>query len=190
MAIDLSRLSVLIVDQSAPMRSLVKQILYSFRIRSIVECSNGAQALKELKHFHADVLITDWMMEPVNGLNLTREIRAGDESGNQYLPIIMLSGHTELESVMEARDAGINEFVAKPVSVSALLSRLMLIIENPRPFVRTEEYFGPSRRRKKSGPPKGRTPLRSDDAQANGAVAMTRATNQSDFEITQNSQAG
>jgi DNA-binding response OmpR family regulator len=60
----------------------------------------------------------------------------------------MLTGHTSVERVRLARDAGVNEFLAKPVSVKAMLTRLTAVIEHPRPFVRTKVYFGPCRRRR------------------------------------------
>jgi DNA-binding response OmpR family regulator len=60
----------------------------------------------------------------------------------------MLTGHTSLDHVRQARDAGINEFIAKPVSVKTLMSRLVAVIESPRPYVRTKVYFGPCRRRR------------------------------------------
>jgi len=75
-------------------------------------------------------------------------IRANPASPNPFVPVIMLTGHTSFEHVREARDAGINEFIAKPVSVTTMMSRLVAVIENPRPYVRTNGYFGPCRRRR------------------------------------------
>ncbi len=75
----------------------------------------------------------------------------------------MLTGHPELHRVIESRDAGINEFLAKPLSAKALYQRIVTIIENPRPFIRTENYFGPCRRRKNVGPPKGTAERREDE---------------------------
>ena len=60
----------------------------------------------------------------------------------------MLTGHTAIDHVRQARDAGVNEFLAKPVSVKAILTRLIAVIEHPRPYVRTKAYFGPCRRRR------------------------------------------
>jgi len=60
----------------------------------------------------------------------------------------MLTGHTEMNRVVEARDAGVHEFLAKPISVKGLYSRIRSIIERPRPFVRAGLYFGPDRRRR------------------------------------------
>jgi DNA-binding response OmpR family regulator len=91
----------------------------------------------------------------MDGLTFTKKVRTDPNSPNPYVPIIMLTGHTETARVMEARDAGINMFLAKPISVKALSERLALMIDNPARFVRTPTYFGPDRRRKDVGPPKG-----------------------------------
>jgi len=64
------------------------------------------------------------------------------------VPVIMLTGHTHIDRVRQARDAGVNEFIAKPVSVKTMMQRLQTVIENPRPYVRTKVYFGPCRRRR------------------------------------------
>ena len=64
--------------------------------------------------------------------------------------MIMLTGHTQIDQVRQARDAGINEFLAKPVSVKTIMTRLVAVIEHPRPYVRTKAYFGPCRRRRGS----------------------------------------
>ena len=86
-------------------------------------------------------------MEPRDGIEFTKMIRNHDTSPNRYVPIIMLTGHSELSAVEEARDAGVNEFMAKPVSATKLYAKIKRIIEHPRDFVRTGDYFGPDRRR-------------------------------------------
>ena len=90
-------------------------------------------------------------------------VRSGEDSPNPYVPIIMLTGHTELHRVCEARDAGVNEFLAKPISAKALYSRVASIIEFPRPFIRTKSYFGPCRRRRNLGAPRGMKERREDE---------------------------
>jgi len=64
------------------------------------------------------------------------------------VPIIMLTGHTEMHRVIEARDSGVHEFIAKPISAKGLYSRIKSIIDKPRQFVRVGLYFGPDRRRR------------------------------------------
>jgi DNA-binding response OmpR family regulator len=75
-------------------------------------------------------------------------VRTDDDSPNMFLPIIMMTGHTERARIFSARDAGVTEFLAKPVTAKSLLMRLTNIIEHPRPFVRAKGYFGPDRRRR------------------------------------------
>jgi CheY-like chemotaxis protein len=159
----LDNINVLILDDNRHMRSLVQSILHALGVKQIREASDAPEAFKELQHFHADVIIADWHMEPLDGLDFVRLVRTAKDSPNLYVPIIMLTGHTEYQRVCEARDAGVNEFLAKPISARALYTRFASIIENPRPFIRTKTYFGPDRRRQNLGPPRGVVERRKDE---------------------------
>ncbi|MBM3599946.1 MAG: response regulator [Alphaproteobacteria bacterium] len=145
---NLSRITVLVVDSNRHMRTLVTEILKGFGASNVIDCSEGADALAELRANKVDLVICDWGMEPMDGCTFTKAVRA-DESSNPYVPIIMISGRTEAASVMQARDSGITEFLAKPMSATALYRRIASIIEGPRPFVRAEGFVGPERRRRK-----------------------------------------
>jgi CheY-like chemotaxis protein len=142
------KLKVLVVDDSAPMRKLVAEILHAFGVTTIFESPDAERAWSMLREFCPDVLILDWQMEGMSGIELVKKIRTSGDSANPFVPVIMLTGHTHIDRVREARDAGVNEFLAKPVSVKGILTRLVSVIENPRPFVRTKDYFGPCRRRR------------------------------------------
>lgn len=144
---NLERLSFLIVDDNKHMRGLLKSILLALGIRKVQEAGDGSEAFESLRNFPADLVICDWNMDPLDGLDFTRLIRTGDDSPNPFLPIIMLTGHTELNRVKEARDSGVNEFMAKPISAKSVYTRIKAVIERPRQFVRTSDYFGPDRRR-------------------------------------------
>jgi len=89
----------------------------------------------------------DWMTAPVDGLQFSKFVRFDDDSPDIFTPIILMPGHTEQWRVNMARDAGVNEFLAKPISAKTLYVRLLAVIEKPRPFVRTKSYFGPCHRR-------------------------------------------
>jgi len=142
------RLKVLVVDDNVHMRKLVSTILQAFGVVQITEVDNGERAWAALREFNHDVVVLDWVMEGMSGLELIRMIRANPQAPNPFVPVIMLTGHTSLDHVRQARDAGVNEFIAKPVSVKTMMSRLVAVIEHPRPFVRTQGYFGPCRRRR------------------------------------------
>lgn len=146
----LERLNFLIVDDNKHMRALVKTILHALGVKNTLEATDGADAFKELRHFPADVIICDWNMSPLDGMDFVRLVRTGKDSPNPFVPIIMLTGHTEMYRVVEARDAGVNEFLAKPISAKALYARIRSIIERPREFIRTASYFGPDRRRRQN----------------------------------------
>ena len=144
-------LRVLLADDNAHMRAIVGAVLKSIGIKHIRDCKNGAEALAALREWPADVAMVDFRMEPVNGVEFTKLVRNAKDSANIYLPIIMLTGYADRTRVIEARDAGVTELIVKPVTAEALISRINSVILHPRPFARTDTYFGPSRRRKREG---------------------------------------
>ena len=130
------RLKILVVDDNQHMRSLVSAILQAFGVRHIDVAESADQVWELLTAKRSDVVIMDWVLEGMSGLEFTEKVRTSAESPNPFVPVIMLTGHTQVEKVHAARDAGVNEFLAKPVSAKGVLSRLVSIIEHPRPFVR------------------------------------------------------
>ncbi len=137
----------LIVKDNPQMRMLLRMVMKPAGILDIREASDGRQGYQILKSTPIDFCIVDWMMEPMNGIEFVRMVRQSDDSPNHYLPIIMLSGHTEMSRVTAARDAGVSEFLAKPFSAQALFDRITALIERPRPFIKAQGYVGPCRRR-------------------------------------------
>jgi CheY-like chemotaxis protein len=167
------KLRFLIVDDSPHMRKILVTVLDAFGCRHIVEASDGHSALQAIRENMPDIVIVDLAMPGMDGLQLTREIRIGQDTPSPYLPIIMLTGHTDIDTVKAARDAGINEFLAKPISPAALLKRIQAVIENPRPFVRTKTYFGPDRRRLRTDLYRGPERREADAKTTNPPMART-----------------
>jgi two-component system chemotaxis response regulator CheY len=145
------RLTVLVVDDNPHMRTLIVAVLQAFDIKNIHEASSGEAAWSVLQAAPCDIVFVDWVMTGISGLELTKRVRTSPNSPNPFVPIIMLTGHTSVDHVRAARDAGVNEFLAKPVSAKNIVARMMSIIDHPRPFVRTKVYFGPCRRRRRDG---------------------------------------
>lgn len=152
---NLERLNFLVIEDNKHMSSLVRSILNAFGVRNVVEAMDGAEAFKVLRHFPADIVICDWMMQPMDGIEFVRMVRTQKDSPNPFVPVIMLTAHTQVARVFEARDAGANEFLAKPISPQKLYDRIRSIIENQRPYIKLRNYFGPDRRRKTSTVYKG-----------------------------------
>jgi CheY-like chemotaxis protein len=144
------KLRLLVIDDSPHMRKLVGAILRGFGVRDIVESPTAEHAWAKLPERNPDVIVTDWVLSGMSGVEFARKVRQSIESPNPLLPMIMLTGNTHVDRVIEARDAGFNEFLAKPVTPKALMTRLCAVIDAPRPFVRTTRYFGPCRRRRSS----------------------------------------
>ncbi len=148
MPYDFSSVSVLLVEDNAWMRLLVRDLLNGFGLKTVHHASDGASAMQALAARDPDIVICDWHMAPIDGLAFTRQVRRARDTPNPYVPIVMLTGHTERHRVAEARDAGVTEFLAKPVTARALYGRLVAIVERPRQFVFADSFVGPDRRRR------------------------------------------
>lgn len=142
----LGALKVLLVDDNQHMRAIVATILKGVGIREVREARDGAEGLQALRDWPADIAIVDFRMEPIDGVEFTRMVRNAKDSRNPYLPIIMMTGFADRPRVCEARDAGVTELVVKPVTARSVIDRINAVVFHARPFVRTEAYFGPTRR--------------------------------------------
>jgi two-component system chemotaxis response regulator CheY len=145
---DLSKVDILIVEDNWILRTLLAAVLNGLGTPHPRAAKDGTQALTEIDVKVPDLVITDWEMSPMNGIEFVRHVRDATASTCPTLPIIMLTGHNETDRVCEARDAGINEFLTKPFTTEAVYQRIVRLIEQPQQFVRSEDYFGPDRRRK------------------------------------------
>jgi two-component system, chemotaxis family, chemotaxis protein CheY len=144
--VDCSRLRFLVIDDNSYMRRIIRTLLHGFGTREVTEAEDGAAGLEAFATYLPDVVITDWSMPVFDGIELTKMIRQPDTSPNPFVPIIMITGYAERARVFEARDAGVSEMLVKPISAKGLYQRIAKVVLNPRPFIRTESYFGPDRR--------------------------------------------
>lgn len=143
----LSRLRIAVADDNAAMRGIVRAVLASLGCDKVHEAADATAVLDLLQSEKIDILILDWKMSPMDGLELVKRIRDPEQSPAPFLPVIMLTAYGEPSKVREARDAGVTEFMVKPFSAEALYRRIAVIVNRPRPFVRTKVFFGPDRRR-------------------------------------------
>ena len=141
-------LKALIVEDNVHMRALLRSLLMALGLKQVFEAADGEDAFVIMRERKPDLILTDLSMKPMDGIEFTREARLSHRSPNPYVPIIMITGHTERHRVEAARDAGVTEFLAKPITAQNLFLRIAEIIERPRAFVRAGDYFGPDRRRR------------------------------------------
>ncbi len=141
-------LKILLVDDNHHMRLLLTEVLRAIGVKEVFEASNGAEALQALRRNPIDIVMTDLAMQPLDGIDLVRRLRNGHESPNPMVPVIMITGHSTLRRVAEARDVGVTEFLSKPVTARGVIERITRVVDHPRSFVKTDRYFGPDRRRR------------------------------------------
>ena len=162
MAYELHKISVLVVEDNQPMLDITKSLLLTFGIGHVVGAQNGEQGFDRFCEYNNDIIIADWMMKPMDGISFTRLVRNDAQSPNPYVPIILMTGFSERRRVIQARDAGVTEFLVKPFNAKDLYRRLVQVIERPRQFVRAPDFFGPDRRRKRVHTGRYEGPFRRD----------------------------
>jgi CheY-like chemotaxis protein len=149
MAYQFKNISVLIVESSTAMYNITKSVLESFGVQQVHSAFGSAQGFEKFCAVKPDLVIVDWLDDPDNGIELTKKIRIDPKSPNPFTPVILMTGYSQKRRVIMARDSGITEFLMKPFTAKALYQRIEQMVEFPRSFIRTSEYFGPDRRRKK-----------------------------------------
>ncbi len=176
MAYQFHRICIEVVEDNQPMQELIKSLLITFGVGQIVTAKNGEEGFDRYCESNPDMIIADWMMKPVDGISFTRMVRTNARSPNQYVPIVLMTGFSEKRRVVQARDAGVTEFLVKPFNARDLYRRISQVIERPRQFVRSEDFFGPDRRRKRTRDHQG--PFRREEDFMNPELARFRLEEQ------------
>jgi CheY-like chemotaxis protein len=150
---DLATLKVLVVDDNTNTQRMISDVLRAAGVGQIDTATDGERARDMLAGCGPHIIFSDWHMPVMGGLELTRTIRRGvlcpdRRIPNPQVPIVLVTSRRNEADVQAARQAGVNEFVIKPFTPAALLSRLQLVLLKPRPFIVSEEYIGPDRRRR------------------------------------------
>jgi len=151
----IDHVSALVLEDNAHMRSLLRVILSSFGIRNIEEASDCQQALSVMGARHIDIAFVDLKLNGPDGLEFCRRMRQSPETAHRYLPIIMVTAYSERARVLDAINAGVDEFLVKPVRAIDVANRVNAVIERRRRFVQSPSYFGPDRRRRQDPRYKG-----------------------------------
>ena len=143
----IEQLNVLIVEDDQHMRMLIRDMLSALGVKDIATASNGKAAVEKMQAFSSDLILVDLKMEPIGGLEFVRQLRADTKNPYRFVPVIMITAYADLDTVAMARDAGITEFMAKPVSAAVLQQRIERVLKDSRRFVEAPEFTGPDRRR-------------------------------------------
>lgn len=144
----LREVSVLVVDDDRRIAKLIRSVLAGLGFEDIVVAHSGEEALALLSKREMDMIICDWMMDGMTGVEMVEHLRRDIANPNQLVPVIMLSGNSEKPQIEAARDSGVTEYVMKPFTAKSLCSRITAVIEQPRSFIISDGFSGHNRRRK------------------------------------------
>jgi len=156
MKTDPGKIRILLVEDHAPTAAMLTAMLKALGFGKLTLAGNMSQAIAALKDSAVDLLLSDFQLGIVNGLMLVRMIRRPDGLGNPNVPIVMVTAHAEPDRVAEALDAGVDDFLVKPVQPEKLLQCLEKVFGRPRVFVKSKTYSGPDRRRRQTETHPGR----------------------------------
>jgi CheY-like chemotaxis protein len=148
MAVSLEKVRFLVVDDNLHMLTIVKTILRGFGAVYVFESKSADDAFDRLRRDSIDIVVLDYLMGEDDGVAFLRRLRRDANSPTPFVPVIMLTAHSEKARVEAARDAGVTEFCSKPVTAAEMFRKIANVVDHPRLFVRAASYFGPDRRRR------------------------------------------
>ena len=143
----LASLKVCIVDADGEMRRMICEAMNSLGISEIRECPDSSMAQRAISEFEPDLCLLDAGTGPVDAIAFVKQVREMEGGRHSEMQFIMMIGHANTRRVIQARNAGVDEFLVKPISARGLHARLLTLVDNPRLFVRSVSYTGPDRRR-------------------------------------------
>lgn len=143
----LQSINVLVVDGNQFMRKVSRTLLTNAGVKNVHEVADGIAALEHIRMFGPDLVILDWELPLLGGIELVKIVRSPGVFPAPDVPIIMLTGHGERWRVVAAAASGVNEFLIKPASARTLRDRMVSILTCPRPSVQVGKYYGPAPRK-------------------------------------------
>ncbi len=144
---DYGTLRALVVDDDAASRALTAAMLKELGFGECREADSGMAGVSALRSFPADIVLCDMVMEPIDGISFLHYVHTDSMSPNPFIPVIMVTGQADRRIVRDARDAGVNALLAKPITMEALRRRVVAVISEDRDFIVDDSYVGPDRRR-------------------------------------------
>ena len=127
MAVDMN-MPILIVDDYKTMLRIVRNLLKQLGFDNVEEATDGSSALAKLRDKPYGLVISDWHMEPMTGIQLLREVRA--DAKLKALPFIMVTAESKSENVIVAKEAGVSNYIVKPFNAATLKQKLTTVLGN------------------------------------------------------------
>ncbi|MBL26849.1 MAG: two-component system response regulator [Rhodospirillaceae bacterium] len=121
-----TNMAILVVDDYRHMRGVARKLLSQIGFNNVAEASDGSMALRKLKGGDFGLVISDWNMAPMSGIELLKAVRADDKL--RRLPFIMISAENKTENVLEARAAGVDSYILKPFNAQTLKTKIQSVL--------------------------------------------------------------
>jgi len=144
----LQAVQVLVVDGSPFQRALLCEALRGLGSQRVATVETAEQARAFPEASETEVLLLDWLAAPLDALTFTRLIRCGQTPFRRETGVLLVTTHNTASDVLAAQGAGVDEYLAKPFSIAGLHDRLQAVLCKRRPFVQSDGYVGPCRRRR------------------------------------------
>jgi two-component system chemotaxis response regulator CheY len=125
MAVDYN-MPILIVDDYKTMLKIIRNLLKQLGFTNVEEAMDGSEALGKLREGDFDLVISDWNMEPMTGLQLLKEVRADDRL--RAVPFIIITAESKIENVVAAKEAGVSNYIVKPFNAATLKAKLTSVL--------------------------------------------------------------
>ena len=179
--LNFSQIEALVVDADQYSTQILGQILRGFGLNKQVVIESADDAKQRLASARFDLVICDAILPDTHASDLIKWIRRQPSLNIKYIPIVVLTGYTQFTNVVTLRDSGANIVVRKPVSPSVLFDHIAWSARTERPFIETDNYIGPDRRFKNTGPPDG-AGRRKTDLTADIGAALEPNMSQEDID--------
>ena len=125
MAVD-KNMSILIVDDYKTMLRILRNLLRQLSFNNVDEAMDGSMALQKLRQAQFGLVISDWNMEPMTGIELLREVRADGKL--MATPFIMITAESKSENVIAAKEAGVSNYIVKPFNAETLKTKMSSVL--------------------------------------------------------------
>ncbi|MDD3371516.1 MAG: response regulator [Alphaproteobacteria bacterium] len=125
MAVDMN-MNVLIVDDYKTMLRIIENLLKQLGFKNVQQATDGSVALKLLRETQFGLIISDWNMQPMTGLQLLKEVRA--DGALKAMPFIMITAESKTENVIAAKEAGVNNYIVKPFNAETLKQKISAVL--------------------------------------------------------------
>lgn len=181
--VNLTHSTVLLVDDQPTSLDLLSSIVQGFGVREQLKCPSAKAAVELIQRRAVDLILIDCVMPEMDGYDFVRWLRREAPEPARFTPVVMILGHAAQARVVRGRDCGASFIVAKPLTPSVLLKRIMWLGAQSRQFIETESYVGPDRRVHNYGPPPGEDGRRSTDLTGEVGEAVEANMNQDDIDM-------